>query len=279
MIAYLWLAIIGHEVGEDVVRRAQHALGPRVLHAALVVAAVLLAVRVTMRLGMNFPGDGPGAAGVRRAFAAFVAGALVLCYVLLVAIPTEAAHFVQYALPVFPLFFLSRRLGATIVTLSLAGVVDEGWQYWILHPHWGVSLDFNDIVMNVLGASLGALLILLDRPIARRTEGLGQRLRRADVPVTRLLAVIVAAVCVARLGGLVSFVPGDAAAGAIRLSRSAPDPFFWTFASWSQKRFHALTPGVGLLVTTGLVGALALLDSFVVVRTEVPVGRARRAAP
>jgi len=270
VVAYLWLAIIGHEAGEDLVRALQKLLGPRVLTAGLAAAAALVAVRVVLRLRRPLPGDGPGAVAVRRAFAGFTAGFLVLCYAVLVAIPTEAAHFVQYALPVLPLFVLTRRLGATIVTLSLAGAVDEGWQFWILHPHWGVSLDFNDIVMNVAGACLGALLILGAVPVAWRGGAFAERLRRLDTPILRLFLVLAAAVAAARLAGVLSFEPGDAHAGAVVLGRSAPDPGFWTTAPWSQKRFHELPPGPGLLISGALVAALAVLDAFVAVGTGAP---------
>jgi hypothetical protein len=268
VIAYLWLAIIGHEVGEDLVRALQKGLGPRALTAAVAIAAVLLAVRVAMRLGVRLPADGSGAAAVRRSFAAFVAVSLALCYAFLVAIPTEAVHFLQYALPVFPLVALTRRPGATIATLSLVGVVDEAWQYGVLHPHWGVSLDFNDIVMNVLGAALGVLVVLLESPIVWRGGSFSEKLRRLDVPIVRFLLALVAVFALARLSGLVSFGPGDARAraGALLLARSAPSPTFWTMAGWSEKRFHTLAPAPGLLLTASLVGALLFLDAFVVVR-------------
>jgi hypothetical protein len=272
VVAYLWLAIIGHEVGEDVVRALQRLLGPRVLAAGLAAAAALVALWVLQRLRRPLAGDGPDALAVRRSFAAFGAGFLVLCYAFLVAIPTEAAHFVQYALPVFPLFLITRRLGATIVTLSLAGVLDEGWQYWVLHPHWGVSLDFNDIVMNVAGATLGAAVVLCAAPVAGRDGGFAERLRRLDSPILRLLLGIVVAVAVARVAGLLSFEPGDARAraGALVLGRSTPDPAFWTTAPWSQKRFHTLPPGPGLLLAGALVLAIGLLDAFVAVRSGAP---------
>jgi hypothetical protein len=281
VVAYLWLAIIGHEAGEEVVRALQRAVGPRVLSAGLAASTVLVALGVILRLRRPLDGDGTAAVATRRAFAAFVAGFLVLCHVFLVAIPTEAAHFVQYALPVLPLFFLTRRLGSTIVTLSLAGVVDEGWQYWVLHPHWGVSLDFNDITMNVAGASLGALVVLCSVPVAWREGGLAERLRRIDSPILRLFLAIVVAAAAARLSGFLSFEPGDAhaRAGALVLGRSVPDPAFWTLASWSQKRFHALAPGAGLLLTGALVGALGLLDAFVAAGPGAPGAPARSARP
>ncbi|HVO49743.1 MAG TPA: hypothetical protein VMV60_02025 [Thermoanaerobaculia bacterium] len=270
MVAYLWLAIIGHEAGENVVRALQRALGPHVLSAGLAASAALVAFWVVLRLRRPLPGDGAGAAAVRRGFAAFVAGFLVLSYALLVAIPTEAVHFLQYALPVFPLFLVTRRLGSVIVALSLAGVVDEGWQYWILHPNWGVSLDFNDILMNVAGASLGVLVVLCTAPVARRAGGPTERLRRADSPILRLLAGIAVAVVAARLAGFLSFEPGDARAGALVLGRSAPDPRFWTMVSWSEKRFHELSPGPGLLLSGALLFALGLLDAFVAVGSGAP---------
>jgi hypothetical protein len=254
-------------------------LGPHVLSAGLVASAVLSALWVFLRLRRPLRGDGSAAVAVRRTFAAFVAGFLVLCHVFLVAIPTEAAHFLQYALPVLPLFLVTRRLGATIVTLALAGVVDEGWQYWVLHPHWGVSLDFNDIVMNVAGASLGALVVLCAVPVAWRAGGLAERVRRLDSPIFRLFLGFAVAVAMARLAGFLSFEPGDARAGAVVLGRSAPEPAFWTLATWSQKRFHTLAPGAGLLLAGALVGALGLLDSFVAAGFGAPEAPLRSGRP
>ena len=42
----------------------------------------------------------------------------------------------------------------------LLGAVDEGYQYWILHRDWGIYFDFNDVVINALGAGLGVVFLL-----------------------------------------------------------------------------------------------------------------------
>lgn len=83
----------------------------------------------------------------------------------------EAIHFFEYMFLAMILFPLVRSYGAVVVWITLLGIADELYQYIILTPFF-LYLDFNDMILNLLGAGLGmvAILILLkeEMPIKRR---------------------------------------------------------------------------------------------------------------
>ena len=82
----------------------------------------------------------------------------MLAYRGLFAVNSEAIHFVQYGILALLLIPLVRRCGETIVLVTLLGILDEAYQYWVLHGDWGVYYDFNDVVLNLLGAAMGVLV-------------------------------------------------------------------------------------------------------------------------
>jgi hypothetical protein len=75
----------------------------------------------------------------------------------------EIIHFVQYLVLAMALIGLLRApIGAVLLAVA-AGIGDEAWQFFHLHP-WQPYFDFNDVVMNATGALQGAWLWAVLRP-------------------------------------------------------------------------------------------------------------------
>lgn len=70
----------------------------------------------------------------------------------------EHIHYVQYAILVFLLAHGLRSAEWAMIVAIGIGIVDEFYQFWILHP-WQAYVDFNDLVFNTIGAVLGVILI------------------------------------------------------------------------------------------------------------------------
>jgi VanZ family protein len=83
----------------------------------------------------------------------------VLCFRVLFVINIEAIHFVQYAFFALLCFPLFKNYALTIYWSMLAGTFDEVWQYFYLAPERTGYLDFNDVIINMIGAGFGLILI------------------------------------------------------------------------------------------------------------------------
>lgn len=90
----------------------------------------------------------------------------VLCYNLLFVVNVEAIHFIQYGVFALLCFPLVRNYSLTLMYATLAGVCDEIYQFYYLAPERTDYYDFNDVVINLVGAVFGLLLI---RSLGRKT--------------------------------------------------------------------------------------------------------------
>lgn len=233
------MTIVAHEVVNQRVRALQGRLGPATFAALAGSVAVLLVAAFIVALARS---PRAGRAPLAIGFVLWLAAAAV-AYRYLFTVVSEAVHYVQYAGLVLLLFPLLGRIAAALLAANLIGIADEAFQFWGLHPDWGVYLDWNDIVLNALGVLLGGLLLALagvaSRPDARAT-------RRLFAATTALL---VAGAALVLAGKIVPHAGADrerAANAWLLLDRGdvSSQPF-WVQADWAQKRFHVMLPGAG----------------------------------
>lgn len=177
---------------------------------------------------------------------------------ILMAVNTEAVHFAQYAILAMLFFPLTGRLFDAIVAATLAGIVDEGVQYWVHYRHWGIYMDFNDCALNVLGAAYGALTVVVLRP-RNATWPVRAGGRRAAL----IAAGVMLAVCLllAASGVLVN-VAGEEAGWRIVLNRGSAYTTFWTPLSYGRD-IHVVRPVEGLVLILALLAIYAPLDAAV----------------
>ncbi len=96
----------------------------------------------------------------------------------------EYIHFSQYAILAI---LMSRVLdpgaknapiGKILFWTTVMGVVDEMIQYFLIAPSYGMYLDFNDFILNEVGAAAGLLIIYgFKAPGGERTGGGREKLR------------------------------------------------------------------------------------------------------
>ncbi|MFC2084638.1 VanZ family protein [Bacteroidota bacterium] len=77
---------------------------------------------------------------------------------LLISYNSELIHYPQYAILFVLIFPFNRRFVETIIICSLFSVVDELYQFIVLK---GLYFDFNDLLLNFIGASLGAVTVYI----------------------------------------------------------------------------------------------------------------------
>ncbi len=185
---------------------------------------------------------------------AFVAAAI--SYNTLIVSNIEAIHFPQYAFLVPPIFALTLSFSETLLSVSLLGAFDEAYQYFIL-KNWSY-LDFNDIVLNVIGGCIGmALLFLfLDREKFVPSQARGILTSPAFVTIIGLL---LSAVVLNADGLLRIYPPHDGSKAFILLSKKPPPSHFWVTFKWG-KRYHVLSPAEGLALSGLLIACYTVMD-------------------
>jgi len=199
----------------------------------------------------------------KLAYAAFSVSFLILGYHTLFIFNTEAVHFVQYGGLAILLYLLLGGLGRSILWTTILGALDEAYQYWVLYADRFTWFDFNDVILNILGAAIGCVCVWILACSARERPRLTPAVLRRGItsPVWLLgLAFLLAPVAAYSAGLLVRFPADKSRPWQIVLARRFPDPNrFWETTPWG-KTLHNLSPAEGMLLTTGLIALYLPMD-------------------
>jgi VanZ family protein len=194
-------------------------------------------------------------------FTAFLVGA---SYEILIVFNVESIHFPQYAVLALLVFPLVMRYGDTVFWCTLLGALDEGYQYFVLYrDNNEVYFDFNDILLNLVGAGIGVLILftLADDRSKRSTAHTHSSLNRSRSPVIVTTAFLFAAGFFFSMTGHLQLYPEAGASGTpfILMSRKPAATSFWTEPK-RGKAFHILTPLEGIISAAALIGCYASMD-------------------
>jgi hypothetical protein len=101
----------------------------------------------------------PHRAAVRRAVV-WIAVVIAAAQSLIVVNGIEAIHYPQYALMAWLLVRVGLGLEQSWLTATTLGALDEIWQWQTLPRAVPGYLDWNDILLNAVGAALGLLIVV-----------------------------------------------------------------------------------------------------------------------
>ncbi len=116
----------------------------------------------------------------------------------------------------------------SLAWITLAGGLDEGYQYWVLYPQRVSAFDYNDIYMDLLGGAAGVLFAMAYLNCEPRKQP-AQIWKRAGV---RAVAGVIAI-------GIVLWATGKMA-----LHQDNPHPH-WFALSRQKTPFFSVVPGLG----------------------------------
>jgi len=102
----------------------------------------------------------------------------------------EVVHFFQYAMFALLCFPLTLNYNQTMIISTLAGALDEAYQFFYLAPQRTDYFDFNDVVINLVGVAFGLLVIKIFKP-ATKVISLKQFLFSPASILTILISVII----------------------------------------------------------------------------------------
>lgn len=208
--------------------------------------------------------------GLRRHSRTWIAGmylavslaVAVACFHSLLCMNIEVVHFPQYAILAVLLFARTGSFCQTIVWAVLCGLIDEGYQYLYLYPDRRIYMDFNDVILNTVGAGMGLAMIFVTGVEGRWTEGedSSRPFRKSFAAIAAgIAALTTAAMCAT--GFLRLFAVDNAGHRGIVLRRNGPLAEFWTRTNWG-KTFHEVQPHEWFAASVLLIIFFSLLDRF-----------------
>lgn len=179
-----------------------------------------------------------------------IANAVLIINILFV-INIEIIHFPQYAIAAVLLFPLTKNYNASLLCAVLLGVIDEGYQYFVLAPELTYYYDFNDVVTNLVGAVFGLLLL---RSLGLANE---RKFSAFHVPVLILVGAITVLLFMLSKYNILSIYPSDV--HSYHIMRVWP-PDFWSHII-PEVTYHVIRPLEGLVITILLLLSYSKIGS------------------
>lgn len=252
--AFAILTTLLHDHAQNVVFGLQRVFQPGRWLSGVTVAFALLAAGWAVWLMARILRR-PDAA-VLLAYGVITLILAVAAYAMLIMVCNECIHFVQYALLAILVYPLVGRYSETVVWCALIGALDEAYQYLVLHANWRIYYDFNDVILNVVGAGIGVVALRAALPESGKSDAPARLLRRPGFVAVGLLAL--AATVLVGMGAL-GVQQSDGAGVMLALRRCDPPANFWLTSEFG-KGYHEVMPLEGVLAIAALLAFYTGLD-------------------
>jgi hypothetical protein len=193
---------------------------------------------------------------LKSALLIIVTAMMVVSFRLLMVYSIEAIHFIEYMIIAILLLPVIRSYGETVFWVTILGVLDELFQYFFLVPTFEY-FDFNDNVLNLLGAGAGAIIVFIfDGDVI----GI-QRKKWHRSPAILVGTSLLILFFLLLLTGKITFNPAGIPGSEnwFSLNRGTMPDGFWEEA-YPGRRFHIMKPIEGISVIYLLFLAFFGLD-------------------
>lgn len=179
---------------------------------------------------------------------------IVLCVHVLFVLNVEAVHFIQYAVFAIICFNINQSYLKTMFWSVIAGAIDELYQYMYLAPQKSEYYDFNDVIINAVGAGIGLIII---RTIRRQSVHVHIKSLFRSIEFWTFISLI-AFTLIGLVSGILSYGPSeDALFCFMKVERL---DFWYVAPTGPEIRFHVAKPIEGIIVTLALIVFYAFLQ-------------------
>jgi glycopeptide antibiotics resistance protein len=235
--AYFLALVYFHDLATVAADWLKYALSLRIYNLALLTSVLGMSFALAVwiyRYSRRFP--------ERRIFFILflvTAALMVMTVFTMMVVNMEAIHFIQFAVLAVLIFPLVRRYDDAFIYASVLGMVDETYQYLVLNPDFKYY-DFNDLVLNMIGAGAGLLVLA-----SVRMPDIKPPRKWHRSPAVWFVAGIIALGLIFSAGFPVSFYPSDQPGHWFSLYRTKPGPEYWTYL-YDRRYYHILRPWEGI---------------------------------
>lgn len=169
----------------------------------------------------------------------------------------EIIHTLQFGILALMIFPLTRSFGATLFFTTLLGAADELFQYLVLYPSKNDYLDFNDIVLDQMGAAI--VLVYLYSSGLRSERNWSQKWYYS--PVTITVVSLSAVVAVMYHFSLITTYYSSATDKTLFVLNESNEPEgFWRHMPNCDIVFHVMSPIEGVIAIVMIGGLFFFLD-------------------
>lgn len=246
LITYYLLVVLPHEeVGKWVARTLDEPYGRDTYNLIILVFGLLggLGYLIPFWRGVSKLEEGRG-----RTWFAFILTLLfvILSFNILLVVNVEIIHFVQYLVLAILLFPLLNNYRDTLFFATLFATADEAYQYLVLAPLRTDYFDFNDVIIDLIGAALGLLLLW--------SVGIKEVVTQQkwfQTPTFIGFSILTVAVIISYITGVLAIYPSESETQAPILLIRKIQESFWTIIHPNVK-FHVVQPLEGVLILGGL---------------------------
>lgn len=175
---------------------------------------------------------------------------ITLSYYYLIIVNIECIHFIQYAALVLLAYPLFKNYTALLILAVLLGVVDEAYQYLYLSPDRTNYYDFNDIILNTLGAGSGILILYI--------EGLKSTSNKILYWLYLVLSFVCLLILLAFFFNFLTVFSEEEIKHAVALIK-VKELNFWSYIE-PEIVYHIVRPWEGLILTSILIYFYRLLE-------------------
>ncbi len=200
----------------------------------------------------------------------FTISLVIISYKMLVVFNVEIIHFPQYAILALPVFALLKRFGETVFWVTVAGAMDEAYQYFFLLRKIDVHFDFNDIILNLIGGGIGVVWIYTLLDLKPELFNLHENTSRKwnKFIMWAITGCVVIGGIILYAAGILQFYPeANPSPPLIVLSRVPPPTQFWINPNIG-KSYHILHPIAGMVLTAALIVCYSLMDYRLIFRKK-----------
>lgn len=177
---------------------------------------------------------------------------IVVAFKLLIIHNVEAIHFAQYFVFAILLFPLLKSPTKVIFWSTIAGSIDEMYQYFYLAPKNTDYFDFNDIVLNQLGAGLGLIFVLSVSIVIIRK-------RNFKIELWTLIGIVFSITMLFILKVL-TICPTMTNPDSIMVLVKKIEPGFWTTIKHLHVTYHVIKPLEGVIAMLSILMIYSSLE-------------------
>lgn len=157
----------------------------------------------------------------------------------------EVVHYPQYAILSIFVFAIVNRYGETMIWVTFGGMIDEAFQYYYFYGDRGIHYDFNDVILNQIGAGFGLVLIYvcIGSSTKLKMKQVAYTLKAFLSSLATRVGMVFCGVCIVLVtfGKLILLNNFESDAWTIVLRRGGPSTMFWTPTEWG-KTYHEIQP-------------------------------------